>query len=111
MLASAHSRLGVIVGLVGLAQLVGYNYFASLYYSTTGVTEERRGTASGIHEFTLSIGFAAGAMGGGFLGHFAGNRAPYRLAAAFILVLLIVQLASLATFKRRAAQGNSNEIR
>lgn len=101
VLASAHSRLGLIVGLVGLAQLVGYNYFASLYYSTTGVTEKRRGSASGMHEFTLAMGFTAGAAGGGLLGQYAGIRAPYQLAAAFILVLLIVQLASLAAFKRK----------
>jgi len=104
VLASAHSRLGLIVGLVGLGQLVGYNYFASLYYSTTGVTETRRGAASGMHEFTLALGFAAGAIGGGLLGQFAGIQAPYRLGAAFIVVLLVVQLASLAAFKRRAAQ-------
>jgi MFS family permease len=101
VLAAAHSRLGLIVGLVGLAQLLGYNYFASLYYSTTGVTEERRGTASGIHEFTLAMGFAAGAIGGGLLGQYAGTRAPYQLAAAFILLLLIVQLISLAAFRRK----------
>ena len=89
------------MGLVSLAQLMGYNYFASLYYSTTGVTEERRGAASGMHEFTLSVGFAAGAAGGGMFGQFFGIRAPYQLAAAFIFALLILQLASLAAFKRK----------
>ena len=101
VLAAADTRLGIIVGLVGLAQLVGYNFFASIYYSTTGVTEERRGAASGIHEFTLAIGFAAGAVGGGYLGHLSGNRAPYQLAAAVIVALLIVQALTLASYRKR----------
>ena len=101
VLAAADSRLGLVVGLIGLAQLLGYNYFASLYYSTTGVTEEQRGAASGMHEFTLSVGFAAGATVGGFVGQLAGSRAPYQLAAAVILVLLVVQVTTLARIARR----------
>ena len=101
VLAAADSRLGVIVGLIGLAQLLGYNYFASLYYSTTGVAEEQRGAASGMHEFTLAMGFAAGATVGGFVGQLAGSRAPYQLAAAVIMVLLVVQVTTLARIARR----------
>ena len=101
VLAAADSRLGVIVGLIGLAQLLGYNYFASLYYSTTGVAEEQRGAASGMHEFTLAMGVAAGATVGGFVGQLAGSRAPYQLAAAVIMVLLVVQVTTLARIARR----------
>ena len=101
VLAAADSRLGVVVGLIGLAQLLGYNYFASLYYSTTGVIEERRGAASGMHEFTLALGFAAGAIVGGFVGRLSGSRAPYQLAAAVILVLLLVQATSMTRIVRR----------
>ena len=101
VLAAADSRLDVVIGLIGLAQLLGYNYFASLYYSTTGATEDRRGAASGMHEFTLAMGFAAGATIGGLVDQFGSSRAPYQLAAAVILVMLFVQTISLLRITRR----------
>jgi predicted MFS family arabinose efflux permease len=77
---------------VGLGLLGGYNYFASLYYSTTGSKSHRKGLASGIHEATLSIGFAAGSMAGGVAGHLAGVRAPYVLGMAVIAFLVVIQI-------------------
>ena len=101
VLAAADSRLDVIIGLVGLAQLLGYNYFASLYYSTTGASEEQRGAASGMHEFTLAVGIAAGATIGGLVDQFGSSRAPYQLAAFVILFMLLVQTLSLLRINRR----------
>jgi MFS family permease len=90
-IASARSELGLALGLALLGQLVGFNYFASLYYSTAGSHEERRGEASGMHEGTLSLGFALGSTLGGWAGSALGDRSPYVLAAAVIVALLGVQ--------------------
>ena len=80
------------LALVALAQLCGYNYFASLYYSTSGSTDAHRGAASGIHEATLALGFAAGSAVGGAIGQWFGAQAPYGFAAALIVVLACVQM-------------------
>ena len=80
------------LGLAGLAQLMGYNYFASLYYTTSGSTEEQRGAATGIHEATIAAGFTLGSTIGGLVGQHTDLRAPYALSAAVILALALVQL-------------------
>jgi len=81
-------------GLALVGQLAGYNYFASLYYSTAGSSDERRGLAASLHEATLAIGMAAGTLGGGLVGAAASARAPYALAAATIVTLAIIQCAA-----------------
>ena len=86
-------HVGVLtVGLIGLAVLAGYNYFASLFYSSDAGTDRRRGLTSGIHEATLLLGLGAGAIIGGVAGELWGMRAPYVLAAAVICVLIIPQI-------------------
>ena len=92
ILSMAHSTLMLWIGLIGLAQLSGFNYFASLYYSSSGSAEEKRGSASGIHEATLALGLAVGSFVGGLSGHLIGDRAPYVLAAAVVAILALVQL-------------------
>lgn len=82
----------LMLGLVFLAQLLGFNYFASLYYATLATTHERRGTASGIHEATLALGFAAGSFLGGIVGDVGGLQMPYRLGAAVIVALVLLQV-------------------
>lgn len=81
----------LMAGLSGLGMLAGYNYFASLYYSTMGAGEERRGLASGLHEATLGVGMAVGSVVGGLVGQTLGYRAPYLLSACLIFVLAVVQ--------------------
>lgn len=93
MLTRAASEIGLTAGLAGLGVLVGYNYFASLYYSTTGSADERKGFASGIHEATLGLGLAAGCLAGGLIGSYGGSRAPYMLAMLVISSLTVVQIA------------------
>ncbi len=92
MIVVASNQLMLLVGLAAVGLLVGHNYFASLYYSTSGASEERKGAASGIHEATLGIGFAGGSLLGGVLGNLAGIRVPYLLAAGLIIALAGVQI-------------------
>ena len=91
VISMARTELGLLLGLAGLAQLMGYSYFAGLYYTTTGAHDDRRGTATGINEATLAAGLVTGSVLGGLIGHFAGDRAPYQLAAAVISGLLLIQ--------------------
>jgi len=92
ILLVARGAMELIVGLTGVAALLGYNYFAGVYYSTLGGGVERRGFASGMHEGTLGVGFAAGAVGGGLAGTFGSERSPYFLGIVVIVVLAIIQM-------------------
>jgi len=90
------------LGLAGLGVLVGYNYFASLYYSTAGGGAMRQGLVSGIHEASLAFGFAMGSIAGGVCAWLAEafhgvlpsvliQRSPYVLAIAVMAALLTLQ--------------------
>ena len=90
------------LGLSAMGVLVGYNYFASLYYSTAGGGPTRQGLASGIHEASLGFGFAMGSISGGLFARLAEEfegilpriliqRSPYVLAISVIAVLLVLQ--------------------
>jgi len=76
-LSLATSGWGLLAGLCGLGLLMGYTYFSSLYYSTSGAHDRKKGRASGIHEATFGLGLAAGAITGGYLGAEWGPRVPY----------------------------------
>jgi len=91
MIARSESTVTLLAGLALLGQLVGYNYFSGLFYSTTGSPNERRALAAGIHEATLAGGMAIGTMAGGILGSMAGHRMPYIVAAVMMLALIVVQ--------------------
>lgn len=91
VIALAQSATTLFIGLALLGQLVGYNYFSGLFYSTAGSDHDRRALAAGIHEATLAIGMAVGTIAGGVLGSLVNQRLPYALAAAVIGVLLCVQ--------------------
>ncbi len=91
VIAGADSAAALLIGLTLHGQLAGYNYFASLYYSTAGSSDRRRTLAAGIHEATLAAGMAMGTVAGGVLGTTIGYRAPYLLAAGVLMVLLAVQ--------------------
>lgn len=92
------------LGLTGLAVLVGYNYFASLYYSSTRGSDKARGAAMGLHEATLTAGMMCGSVLGGMFGAFSGVRSPYLLGAAVILVLSITQACMWLRYRRRVGQ-------
>lgn len=94
IIACADSAPMLLVGLALTGQLVGYNYFSGLFYSTAGSEHDRRALAAGIHEATLAIGMAIGTIAGGVLGSWINHRLPYALAAAVIGALLCLQGAA-----------------
>lgn len=87
----SNSAWMLLGGLVLLGQMVGYNYFSGLYYSTIGSSDENRALAAGIHEATLATGMAVGTIVGGFLGYNVNFRVPYLFAAGVLVVLVGVQ--------------------
>lgn len=100
VLADSIWQIGL--GLAALGVLVGYNYFASLYYSMAGGGPKRQGLASGIHEASLGFGFAMGSIAGGLFARLTEafdhvlppiliQRSPYLLAISVITVLLALQ--------------------
>jgi predicted MFS family arabinose efflux permease len=100
VIALAESNSMLLLGLALQGQLVGFNYYSGLFYSTAGSKQEGRALAAGIHEATLAAGMALGTIAGGWLGSFAGTRAPYRMAGGFILAMVVVQLAAWQLWKR-----------
>ncbi|MAE60381.1 MAG: hypothetical protein CMJ49_03390 [Planctomycetaceae bacterium] len=100
-IATADTRPQLVTGMLIAAPLMGYNYFSSLYYSTSSI-DHTKGAASGIHEGTIALGFGAGSILGGFfgvrvgphldwLGDLAAQRAPYILGASVIAAALVLQ--------------------
>lgn len=87
----AQSTLSLYIGVVGLAILIGYDYFSGIYYSNSGNDDRKRGFASGMHEASLGLGIAAGSVSGGIVGTFLGERSPYLLAVLVIIILTFVQ--------------------
>jgi ENTS family enterobactin (siderophore) exporter len=107
-IAIAQTPAGLMLGMLGLAQLVGYNYFSGLYYSTSGTADDARGSASGMHEATLSCGIGAGSVIGGVAGQLVDPRMPYKVAAAFIVALACVQVVIfLRETRHRAAEARA----
>ena len=91
------SILVLTLSVCSFSILMGYNYFGSLFYSSTGNANERKGRAFGWNEAFLGFG----AVGGSFLGGWLGSenvRAPYLLAA--IVVGLSFSLQALVYLNR-----------
>ena len=100
ILSLAQGVVGLALGLVALGLLSGHNYFASLYYSSDGHSDDRRGLAGGIHEGTLGLGLCAGSFVGGVVGTYAGVRAPYVLGACVVGAMAVVQAAMYVRYVR-----------
>lgn len=92
LLANANGQKDLFLGTSALAVLLGYNYFAGLYYSVAYSTTECRGRWCGIHEATLGIGLTLGSVLGGWIGIYDGVRASFVLAALVISGLLAMQV-------------------
>ncbi|MFO1021676.1 MAG: hypothetical protein U0903_13410 [Planctomycetales bacterium] len=90
----------LLFGLTLLGQLVGFNYFSGLYYSTAGSSHETRALSAGIHEATLATGMALGTVAGGVVGTLVGHRAPYFLAAVVLLILVLIQVSVWGRWKK-----------
>ncbi|MGE3315097.1 MAG: MFS transporter [Planctomycetaceae bacterium] len=101
LLAVAKSVPLLTLGLASLSTLIGCNYFASLYYTTTGSAEHVKGRATGIHEATLAFGLAAGSLCGGLAGAWFTPRAPFWLAVTVVGALIVPQLIVHARLTRR----------
>ncbi len=95
MIAIALARHGawLLVGVIGVAHMMGYNYFAGMYYATRGSVDQTRGGFVGMHEASIAVGFASGTLLGGLLGEELDNvRVPYVLAAAILAVFAVIQV-------------------
>ncbi len=92
-IARADSAEALFVGLALSGQLVGYNYFSGLFYSTAGSPHDGRTLAAGIHEATLATGMALGTIVGGVVGTW-NHRVPYLVGAGVLVVLMIAQMAA-----------------
>lgn len=101
ILGFATSTAALAAGLALTALMLGYNYFASIYYSTMAFGARRKGAASGVHEGSLAIGGGLGALGGGILGDLLGARAPYRICVLMLAVFVVLQLLVHRTRTRR----------
>ena len=93
VISLADSAATCLVGLALLGQLVGFNYFSGLFYSTMGSPQPNRALAAGLHEGTLAAGMACGTILGGVLGSLFDQRLPYQLAALLLFLLLALQSA------------------
>jgi MFS family permease len=110
VISQAQSETMLMVGLTMLGQLVGYNYFSGLFYSTAGSPPAKRALAAGIHEATLALGMAAGTLLGGVLGSRINHRIPYLLAGVFTVVLLGLQIVSNWVWSRPTARTESLDL-
>ena len=88
----ATGSLGLLIGLSSLGCMLGFNYFSSLYYATSGSSDCRRGRACAAVEFTVSLGVVMGALLGGVAGAAFGFRAPYQLAVVVVAAMFILEL-------------------
>lgn len=110
VVSQADSAFALLIGLALLGQLVGYNYFSGLFYSTAGSSNDSRALAAGIHEATLAAGMAVGTIVGGVLGSMYGHRVPYLMSAAVLLSLVVVQGAAWWNWVRPIHQRRKRAI-
>jgi predicted MFS family arabinose efflux permease len=109
LLICTATQTGLTLGLCALGFLLGFNYFASLYYSTTSSHERTIGLAGGIHEATLGLGIAGGSLIGGLAGAAMGPRAPYRLSLVVLTGMFLVQ--TLVYARGRASRRKPEDVR
>jgi MFS family permease len=110
LIAVTNSTAGLALGVAALSLLMGYNYFASLFYSAHGNTNERKGRAFGLNEASLGLGAAGGSFFGGWIGSDLGNRAPFLLAASLVTTLLIIQAIAYWKLVRPLIRNRSSEV-
>ncbi|MEX0728490.1 MAG: MFS transporter [Planctomycetaceae bacterium] len=110
VISQADSGFTLLIGLTLLGQLVGYNYFSGLFYSTAGSSNESRALAAGIHEATLAAGMAVGTIVGGALGSLYGHRVPYVMSAAVLLTLVAVQGVAWRSWVRPIHRRRESEM-
>ena len=100
ILASADGVVWLTVGLMLVGAMMGSNYFASIFYSTTSFGDAKKGLASGLHEAALAMGFVVGALGGGYLGAQLGVRMPFLVCIGVVGVFALLQGVGYGWFRR-----------
>jgi MFS family permease len=108
LLANATTVPLLTCGIVLVGILMGYNYFSSIFYSTTGFSDRRRGLAAGVHEAMIALGFTVGSLGGGYAGKMMGVRAPFEICIAAIVCISALQLIAFVALRRRGRAESSD---
>ena len=105
LLATGTTVPVLTAGIMLVGMLAGYNYFASIFYSTTGFADDQKVMASSVHEAVGAVGLGGGALLGGLAGAYLGGRASYLLCGLAIVVSSAVQLAMFVFCRRRWAMA------
>ena len=100
LLTYGRTVIFLTIGLLLFALLTGFNYFSSIFYSTTSFSRTRQGMVSGLHEASLAFGFAAGAFGGGIVGLRLGSRGPYQMVAVVLVLTALIQFGVYINMRR-----------
>ena len=103
LLSTATSVPWLTAGIFLVGIFMGYNYFSSIFYSTTGFGEKRRGLVAGVHEATVAAGFTAGSLGGGYAGATWGVRVPFEICIGVIACFGVLQLVAHLALRQRSA--------
>ena len=106
------NMLMLILGMCALGCMLGFNYFAGVYYSTAGTADRGRGLACGMMEASIAAGMASGSIIGGSLGGMIGSRGPYIIGILALICLLVLEgrvyLRRVMPLRRRASRGRSS---
>ncbi|MBQ16628.1 MAG: hypothetical protein CMJ65_05835 [Planctomycetaceae bacterium] len=101
------TAVALATGVVLLSLLLGYNYFASLFYNREANDDRQKGKAFGLNEAFLGLGAAGGALLGGWAASDWGERAPFQMSAVLIAVSLVVQLAWFTSQRRSPKEAST----
>lgn len=71
--------------------LMGFNYYGSLFYSSTGASSENKGKAFGLNEAFLMFGAVGGSLLGAALSTSDSYRLPFVVAAGVVAASLACQ--------------------
>ena len=84
--------LGFGLSVCVFSVLMGFNYYGSLYYSSTGATADEQGKAFGLNESFLMFGAVGGSLAGALLSGAETFRLPFLVAAVVVLASMFTQV-------------------
>lgn len=90
-ISQGNTAWGLAGGVAALSAMMGYNYFAGLFYSARGNAPKKKGLAFGLNEASLGLGAAGGSFFGAIAVETLSSRAPFAIAASLVLTLIVVQ--------------------
>lgn len=88
---SSSTAMGFGASVCVFSTLMGFNYYGSLYYSSTGSSSESKGKAFGLNEAFLMFGAVGGSILGAALSTSDSFRLPFAVAAGVVVASLILQ--------------------